>query len=71
MSFRPCPFCGSVELEIYRREVYFVHCCECYVDGPASATSENDAKEKWNRRYTVDHEELKRKINEAFERYLK
>lgn len=71
MSLRPCPFCGSVELVVYRRQVFFVQCRECHAEGPVSITSENDAREKWNRRYTVDHDELKQKINEAFERYLK
>ena len=50
-ELKPCPFCGSTEVDISflycRRRAY---CMKCYAQGPISYESRESAIESWNRR---------------------
>ena len=52
MTLKPCPFCGSEELDIdfNAADKYFVYCIGCGASGRDERTIEK-AKEVWNRRY--------------------
>jgi Lar family restriction alleviation protein len=49
--FKPCPFCGSHQVEIFRnsRQEWFVACDDCGGGGPHS-DFELGAIGKWNKR---------------------
>lgn len=49
-KFNPCPFCGSLNLEIGKRtrsELMYVLCSDCEAQGPTSSM-ERDAIYFWN-----------------------
>ena len=51
-ELKPCPFCGSTELDIDINNAnnYFVYCLNCGASGRDERKFEK-AKEVWNRRY--------------------
>jgi hypothetical protein len=52
MEKKPCPFCGSRELEVPTGEDAQVLCAKCGCYGPWAATT-RDAWELWNNRVEV------------------
>lgn len=55
-SASPCPFCGSLRLELARMQNY-VHCRNCGADGPEVPHGHRgegwlEALHRWNRRAT-------------------
>ena len=65
MNLKPCPFCGGNDLKIHiscRRDYqgnpivnspyWYVSCRDgdCFICGPSSDKSQEDAIEKWNKR---------------------
>lgn len=48
---KPCPFCGGEALVKSFSSCYWVRCSKCDVV-TATASTEQDAKEIWNKRYT-------------------
>lgn len=53
-KLKPCPFCGSDNLEVHR---FYVTCEDCMTDGPMCCV-ENAAIDSWNiRKQPVQWEE--------------
>lgn len=51
---KPCPFCGSIMIDIFANNPpFYVVCCNCGVFGPDVNTRE-EAWEKWNKRNGED-----------------
>ena len=50
-KLRPCPFCGSEDVE---NTGNYVKCRNCLADGPFNYTNVDEAAENWNTRTTDD-----------------
>lgn len=48
-KLKPCPFCGSNDLDIERKCLFFVTCYKCDCEGPAKKDKE-EAIDAWNKR---------------------
>lgn len=46
-ELKPCPFCGSRDVEMCQSDDYFVKCEECGAQGPLRFHKEN-ARKAWN-----------------------
>lgn len=55
-NLKPCPFCGSKNLEVHTFSFY-VKCEECGGEGPWNDYSEDDAISDWNKRYNLQLKE--------------
>jgi len=55
MNLKPCPFCGSTELQLCRTNEHacWVRCDDCGADAPSTEKRE-DAIDIWNTRPDVD-----------------
>ncbi len=52
-KLKPCPFCGSDQVECIKRGIvgwHWVVCWNCGTDGPRGATDSYEAIEMWNDR---------------------
>ena len=45
-DLKPCPFCGSTDVEIRKATWFYVFCKTCFVCGPGCDTK-SEAREKW------------------------
>lgn len=54
-ELKPCPFCGSKNIEVFGKDEYWTRCTECGASGPEdyNATPE-DAIRAWNQRFTSE-----------------
>lgn len=43
-----CPYCWSVDTELYNKRLSFVRCVDCEAEGPGKETAEEAVRE-WNR----------------------
>lgn len=52
MDLKPCPFCGSTDIQIVSVEGGEVagRCEDCFAYGPGPCYSTDEARETWNRR---------------------
>lgn len=48
-ELKPCPFCGSKEVNLMDDGVFYVSCFNCSTDGPMSDTDRGAIK-AWNTR---------------------
>jgi Lar family restriction alleviation protein len=62
MNLKPCPFCGSTKMLVYKRSYNnYIECTNCGAMGPDSiqepynmtqtAVKETAARDVWNKRY--------------------
>ena len=58
MKLKPCPFCGSEDVERNGRTIIYVACRTCKTDGPI-ATTRKKAIELWNTRKTEEQKDEK------------
>ena len=53
MKLKPCPFCGSMKIEVIGDDKYWIVCRSCGAEGPTPSClwdcAEN-AIEEWNKR---------------------
>jgi Lar family restriction alleviation protein len=53
-ELKPCPFCGSREIEVHPDQHYVMLCIDCGAMGPVvSFSTPKDVKERWNTRAQV------------------
>lgn len=58
MELKPCPFCGSSDLETYYGSIAFVRCKTCLASGPvmglgqqfAESIDRENSRTGWNKR---------------------
>lgn len=71
---RPCPFCGSLELEAHlilgdagrpADDPYQVHCIDCESRGPTAHGSEEAAWEQWDRPSRVAQWDRQRRLEDG------
>ena len=54
---RPCPHCGSEEVELLGMELeYWVGCLNCHAAGPLCRTKE-EAEQKWCAKYAIKNKD--------------
>ena len=62
-EIKPCPFCGSEDVEVFPNYGhYFAACCDCGSEGPNKERKE-EAIRKWNQRpYDYDMPAIVKKV---------